>query len=262
MPVHLAGVSWSQHHYASQPIQAVSQMKRLTIHPHQPLRYLLFVLIVSIVIGAGVWVLAEYSHWRLIREQMAQNLDYEKLWHSNQQLREDKATLERKLARLQTGIEIDRQATADVQDEIVQLQDEVFQLTRELEFYRGVISSGKNADGLAVQGVQVLAADEPQRYHFRLVLTHVEKSDKVAEGTVEVILEGTEKGAARTLKLKDVLREKSLSLDYRFKHFKRFEGTIDLPSAFKPQRIRVQLLPKQDSHGRIERVFDWSAVTG
>lgn len=236
-------------------------MKRHTIRPHQPLRYLLFILIVSGVIGVGIWLLAEYSHWRLIREQMAHNQDYKGLLRTNQQLIRENESLRRELAMLRTSTKIDRRATAELQDDVVQLQNEIFQLTRELEFYRGIVSSSEDVDGLAIQGVQILPAREPHQYQFKLVLTRVEKSDMVAEGKVEVILEGSENGTARKLRLRDVMQDQSLSFEYRFKHFKRFEGLIDLPAAFKPRHVRVQLLPQRDSHARIERVFDWSDIT-
>ncbi len=237
-------------------------MKRHTIRPHQPLRYLLFVLIISALVGTGVWVLAEYSHWQLIREQMAQNQDYKSLRQTNRELVEDNEALRRELTMLQTGMTIDKHTTAELQDEVIRLQDEIFQLRQELEFYRGIVSSSEDVNGLAVQGLQLLGAGAPQQYRFRLVLTHVVKSDKVAKGQVEIVLEGTRDGAKQSLKLQDLVRDQSLSFDYRFKHFKRFEGLIELPPAFKPRRVRVQLLPAGNSHAKVEKVFDWSDVTG
>ncbi|MDZ7737120.1 MAG: DUF6776 family protein [Gammaproteobacteria bacterium] len=68
--------------------------------------------------------------------------------------------------------------------------------------------------------------------------------------------------AEQTLKLQDVVRDQSLALDYRFRHFKRFEGSIELPPAFKPRRVRVRLLPEGNSHAEVEKVFDWSDVAG
>ncbi|MCS3903466.1 cell division protein FtsB [Methylohalomonas lacus] len=237
-------------------------MRRHTIRPHQPLRYLLLVLIASALVGTGAWILAEYSHWQLIREQMAQNQDYKSLRQTNRELVEDNEALRRKLTMLQTGMTIDKHTTAELQDEVTRLQDRIFQLNRELEFYRGIVSSSEDVKGLAVQGLQLLSAGAPQQYHFRLVLTHVVKSDKVARGHAEVVIEGSQDGAQRTLRLQDVVHEQSLSLDYRFKHFKRFEGLVELPPAFKPRRVRVQLLPEGNSHAKVEKVFDWSDVTG
>jgi len=102
----------------------------------------------------------------------------------------------------------------------------------------------------------------PEQYRFKLVLTHLAKSDKVVEGPIVIAVVGTDNGKPQTLALKDIVSDKTVSLDYRFKHFKRFEGIVDLPSAFKPRRVRVQLLPKDSSHARIERVFEWPEVTG
>lgn len=237
-------------------------MKRHVVKPHQPLRLLLFALLVGSVIAGGGWLLAEYSHWQLIREQMEQNHDKKRLWQTNQQLEEENERLRRQLARLQTNEDIDQRATAELQDQLVELQDEVYQLKRELEFYRGIVSSTRDASGLVIQAVMLEPGRQSDQYRFKLVLTRLAKSDKVVEGTVAITLEGTNDGSPRTLSLEDIIRNNPPSLDYRFKHFKRFEGTVDLPSAFEPHRVRVQLLPKDDSHDSIERVFEWSEVTG
>lgn len=237
-------------------------MKRHSIKPHQPLRFLLLTLLACIVIGVGIWLLAEYSHWYLIREQMMQNQDYKSLWQSNQKLAQENERLRQKLTMLQTGVSIDKRATAELHNEVVELQDEIFKLTRDLEFYRGIISSSEDVKGLAVQGLELQPTRMPHQYRFKLVLTHVEKSDKVAEGTVKLALEGTENGTKRTLQWTDIIRDKSLLLEYRFKHFKRFEGFVNLPPDFKPRRVQVNLLPKGNSHARIEQVFDWPDITG
>lgn len=237
-------------------------MKRHVIKPHRPVRLLLIVFAIVGIIGGGAWLLAEYSHWHLIRGQMEQNQDLKRLWQTNRELEQENEQLQRRVAMLQTNNEIDQQATTELQDQLVELQNEVYQLTRELEFYRGIVSSTRDVDGLTVQAMMMEPTRTPEQYRFKLVLTHLAKSDKVVEGTVTIALEGTDNGKPRTLALKDIVSDKTVSLDYRFKHFKRFEGIVDLPSAFKPRRVRVQLLPKDSSHARIERVFEWPEVTG
>lgn len=229
---------------------------------HRPLRLLLLFLLVCAVIGSGAWLLAEYSHWRLIREQMAQSDDLKRLWQTNRELKAENEQLKQRMAKLQINNNVDQQATVELQQEVVDLQNRIYKLTRELEFYRGIVSATRNVDGLTIQALMLEPTRTANQYRYKLVLTHVAKSDKVVEGTVTVALEGMEGGAKRTLHFKEVVRDKPVSLDYRFKHFKRFEGIVDLPSTFKPRRVRVQLLPKGNNHARLERVFEWPDVTG
>ena len=237
-------------------------MKRHVVKPHHPLRLLLLVLLIGSMVGGGAWLLAEYSHWQLIRDQMSENYDQKRLWRTNQELEKENARLRRQLAMLKTNDNIDKQATAELQKQLVELQNKVYKLTRELEFYRGIVSSTSEVSGLTIQGLQLEPTRQAGQYRFKLVLTHVAKSDKVIQGTVDVALEGTTNGTSRTLSLMEVMPDQSVSFDYSFKHFKRFEGIVDLPSAFKPRRVRVQLLPKNSSHTRLERVFEWPEVTG
>jgi hypothetical protein len=99
-------------------------------------------------------------------------------------------------------------------------------------------------------------------YRFKLILTHVAKSDMVAEGTVEITLEGLQDGVAKVLNLTEVVLNPAIDLSFNFKNFKRFEGTMMIPEGFTPHRVTVRLQPKDTKLSKIKRVFDWSEMPG
>jgi hypothetical protein len=237
-------------------------MNRLVVKRHRPLYIILAVLLFSILLSFIIWFLADDSHWRLIRQQMNQTEEYRDLWQLHEKVAADNERLQHKLNVLQTNNELDRRAAAGLQDEVMRLQDEIYQLTRELEFYKGVVSATREDDGLKIQGLLVDPTRVEGRYRFKLVLTHVTNSDIVAAGTAEIALEGDMNGATRKLALNDLTLDESLSLEYEFKHFKRFEGFFELPAGFTPRRIVVELVPKGNAGTRIERAYDWLDVTG
>lgn len=237
-------------------------MKRHVVRPHQPGRIALLTAVLMALLIASGWFLAEFSHWELIRSQMARNQETRTLWQNYRDLQSENERLRQRLSTLETGTNIDRGVAEELQQEVVQLQDEIFRLTREVEFYQGIVSSAQDVDGLAIQALLMQATRQPNQRRFKLVLTHGVKNDKVIEGVVEISLEGRRNGSEQILTFRDIARDESLSLDYRFRHFKRFEGLVQLPDGFEPQRVRVELIPRDDSHERIDRVFEWSDVTG
>lgn len=237
-------------------------MNRLVVKRHRPLYVVLTILLLSAVLSLMIWFVADNSHWRLIHQQMNQTGEYRDLWQAHEKLVADNERLRQKVNVLQTNNELDRRAAAGLQDEVRRLQDEIYQLTRELEFYKGVVSATRDDDGLKIQGLLVDSTRVEGRYRFKLVLTHVAKSDIVTEGTAEIALEGELNGTIKKLALNELILDEPLSLEYEFKHFKRFEGFFELPAGFIPRRMVVELVPRGNIGTRIERVFDWHDVTG
>ena len=67
---------------------------------------------------------------------------------------------------------------------ISSLQSEIADLKLELAFYRDILSSTVAATGPHVQGFKLRDYGGDGRFQYRLVLTHVNKDDKVANGRV------------------------------------------------------------------------------
>lgn len=237
-------------------------MSRLVVKPHRPLTIIITVLVISAVLSLAIWYFADDSHWRLIKQQMSQTEEYRDLWQAHKNLSTEYERLRQKVNVLQTNSELDRQAAINLQAELRRQQDEIYHLTRELEFYKGVVSATRDVDGLTIQGLLVDATRMEGRYRFKLVLTHVTNSDMVSEGTVRIALVGDLQGAEKKVALDELTVDEPLSLEYEFKHFKRFEGFFQLPAGFKPRRVLVELVPRASGGATIERAFDWQDVTG
>jgi hypothetical protein len=237
-------------------------MAKLVIAPYKPLRIAVAIVLLSMAFALAAWSLFDNTHWRYIHRQMAQAEQNQQLWEINRSLEAQNRKLRERLVVAEANSEIDRNTTAALQKDVERLQDELYRRTRELEFYRGIVSATKDSEGLKVQGLLLETLSQSGHYRFKLVLTQVAKNDKVAEGTVKVTVHGQQNGAARTFALQDLVQDAPVNLEYRFKHFKRFEGLLRLPEDFQPDSILVQLYPKDKSQAMVERVFDWSQLTG
>lgn len=238
-------------------------MNRLIVARRRPWRLLAGILMLIVLIVIGGWLVAGLAHWELIQGQMASNQLEQNEWQADRNVTEQIQHLHEQLAVLRTERNMEKQTASELQEQIRRLQGEIYSLTRELEFYRGIVSATKDVDGLNVQALRVEPTTTPDQYRIILVLTRVVKGDGLAKGSVRMTLEGSRYGSEHELRIDELAGDSQVAkLDYHFKQFKRFEGFVDLPSGFAPRRVRVELLPKNGNHAKIERVFEWPEVTG
>ena len=237
-------------------------MVHLVIRHHRPYQILALVIGVSLVLSSAVWLMLDESHWSYIKSRISLGQESKRLWAENRHLEDENSTLRERIIMLERMTQIDGQAAAELHEEMKKLQDETYKLKEELEFYQAIMTSTGSSEGLSIQGMRIARLAEGNNYSFKLILTHVAKSDKVAEGTIEISLEGLQDGVARVLNITDVILNPAIDLSFNFKNFKRFEGNMMLPDGFKPHRVIVKLQPKDAKLSKIKRVFDWSELTG
>ncbi len=232
-------------------------MAHLIIKHHRPYQIVAIAIVVSLVISTTFWFLLDESHWSYIKSRVAIGQESKHLWTENRNLEKENKQLRERVIMLERTTQIDSQAAAELHEEMKKLQDEIYTLKGELEFYQAIMASTSSTPGLSIQGMQI-----ENNYRFKLILTHVAKSDKVAEGTVEITLEGLQDGVAKALNLTEVMLNSTMDLSFNFKNFKRFEGTMMIPEGFTPHRVTVRLQPKDTKLSKIKRVFDWSEMLG
>jgi hypothetical protein len=184
------------------------------------------------------------------------------LWEEKQKLENENQRLNERIIMLERAAQMDTQAAANVHEEIKKLQDEIYRLKEELEFYHGIVTSTGSAEGLKIQGMQVKKLPEDRNYRFKLILTQVTKDDKVAEGLIKITLEGLQDGAAKELNITEVLLNSSIDLSFKFKHFKRLEGSMILPEGYTPYRVSVILHSRNTKFPDVKKVFNWSEMIG
>ena len=236
---------------------------RLVVRPHQPLRQLILAVLGVLLITLVSWMLLDYGHWHYLYDRIRIGSAWRSMLaessEQTQSLEEANRHLREQVAILQRSAQIDKQATADVQHHLSDMQDQLFQMKEELEFYRGIVASSKTNIGLRVQGLRVNALAEPGRFHFKVVLTNVDKGDKVSTGRISVQLAGKQNGVARSFDLTGLL-DGGGSLKYSFSHFHRVEGDLKLPQGFEPESIKVSIIPDGTNKVADSKSFGWMKV--
>jgi len=237
-------------------------MGHLIIKQGRSYQIMVAVILLTIMLSTTIWFLLDASHWAFIKSRVELGQETRRLWDQYRNKEKENKRLNERIVMLERASQVDNQATANVHEEMKRLQDEIYKLKEELVFYQGIVTTTGSAEGLKIHGMQVEKLPETHHYHFKLILTHVTKDDTVAEGGIDVTLEGMEGGLARELKLVEVLVDPQQDLSFKFRNFKRLEGIMILPEGFTPYRVNVRLQPNGAKLSSVKRVFNWSEMNG
>jgi Family of unknown function (DUF6776) len=237
-------------------------MSRLVVKSHRPWQFAVAIVVLSMFLATLTWLLLDKSHWSIIYDRISDNQDWKHLWEVNQSLQKERVALQERVLMLERTTSVDKQTAALLQDEIKTLQENIYTLKGELEFYQGIMDATRDAKGLNIHGIYIEALTQPQAYRLKLVLTHVAKGSMLAEGSMAISIDGTQNGEGQKLKIEDVATGEPMDLVYKLRSFKRFESKLVLPDGFVPQQVIVELKPKRKNQVMIREVFDWSAAAG
>jgi hypothetical protein len=233
---------------------------KLVIKPHRPLRKALVIVSAGVAVTLALAVALDYGHWRAIAGAMVSTGDRRLLLDEVIMLRRQNEELRYGFNRLKRAEEISRTAQRMNRESLAKLEAEVANLNSEVQFYRDAVGASEVGAGPKVGGVQIKTLGGDGRYGYMLVMTHVDKDNRLAEGVVQLDLRGERRGKRTALKFAQVVESGPETLAFKFKHFHLFEGTLRLPSDFIPQQIEVAVRDRTRSGGTPAETYDWSAV--
>ena len=220
---------------------------------------ILFVLLLAVFIYSDYFPGVRSNHnggWTFISPWTStQGLSPEALLDENAELRE-------RLLILQQNTRLDTQAAALLQERLIDSQEEIFQLSKDLEFYQGIINASDEENSPGVHGIRIKPLTHARGYRLELILLYIANTDKMVDGVIDVVLEGILDSAVKRLSLNEISLDENQTYTIRFRNFQRFENNFILPENFEPQRVFVTLsIDDQDESG-FEKVFDWPVTDG
>ena len=169
--------------------------------------------------------------------------------------------LKSELAASELARNVEKQAYAEVEKNLADLQSQVLKHREELTFYRGIVAPEDGVGGLRVQGFQVSPAGADHHYHLQLVLVQSMRQDSAASGSATITIEGTQNNAPVQLPLAQVGGETRAdgSLDFKFRYFQEIEQDIVLPPDFEPRAVTVEV--RSGRLAPVKESFPWQVRT-
>ncbi|ROR98797.1 hypothetical protein EDC56_3032 [Sinobacterium caligoides] len=228
---------------------AEQQLRPMVIH-YRPRRLLLLVSLLLLILLALVfgcyWL--GYDKGFQAQQQTEQQLSEvrEQYHRALAQLSELQADLDNAL----TDNKVQHIVQQQVREEIVANESKIRELQQDVAFYRSAIDPGDES-GLAVYSLDIVATEQPDRFHYRLTLIQRVARHKVLRGGLQVYVVGTQNGQVKEFPLKALSESvDSEEIELRFKYFQNIVGEMMLPQGFAPKELRV--IAK--SRGRVAQV--------
>jgi len=168
---------------------------------------------------------------------------------------------QRQAAMLERNSTIDGGASDQLKISLAEAQAEVLELRKELTFYKSIISPGDTKRSLMIQTIQLKPETKIGEYQYQIMVSQRGRNDDIARGSIEVTVSGTQAGQAKVFQLSEVSSEAKNPINFGFKYFQKFSGTITLPETFKPEYMRVMVKARSSKIDPIDEQFAWADLT-
>jgi hypothetical protein len=242
------------------PYASKYRAMRLVITPHRPMRKALVALALLAGVGLALSVAMDYGHWKSIAQAMVSTGEKRSLLDEVVALRRENRTLRHDGVRLRRAAEIGAHERRKLHEQLVLMQSRGARLQSEVDFYSDVVGATEIDKRPRVKGIHLTALPGDGRFRYKLVLTHVSQNDRVVEGSLSLNVLGDLHGQRKTLPYADIIESGPNVLDFKFKHFHLFEGTLKIPTGFIPQQVNISVRDKAKRKKREPQSFDWPSV--
>lgn len=226
----------------------------------QPMLWLLSFVIIFCIISISLWVSFEYGR-KVAGYNSADTDAY--ISQLQEQLEETQAEIiesNRQATMLERNSRIDDDASGQLKETLAQVQSEALELKKELSFYKSIVSPEQGGRSLAIQTIQ-LKKNEDGGYSYKIMVSQRGRNDQLARGSIDVSIEGVDKGQPVVLALSDVSTNVKKPMKFGFKYFQNFEGVMTLPVAFQPDSLHVKVKPSTRKIKTVDEQFAWSDLT-
>lgn len=222
----------------------------------RPVQYIIFF---TIIVFVTIWYLHDNPRFNTIRTQLSQAHDINLLLSKNLGLKKQNRELEERILKLERLSDVDKETSIRLQKEIKALQEQIFNLKRELKFYQGIITGSSYSRGLNIQGLHIETTRKKGFFKYKLVLTNIGKSDRVTAVSIDMTVEGNDNSGFRVLRLDEISSGDTYKNIIEIKNFERIEGNLNIPDGFEPLRVSVDLKQHDGERLSLNRVFEWYA---
>ena len=232
-------------------------MPRLVIKSHRPWQWTIGIIALSMAATVVTVLLLDNSYWRILSSSISESNTTQALVDTNRELEVQNRELRNKILMLEQTASVDKETAVMLQGEMVNLQDQIYQLKQELEFYQGVMDSARKTVGMDVHGLYVEPLSGTNRYLLKLVLTRVSNNDSVAKGILNIDLEGTQNGEKRRLYMAGLSVDEKAAFAFEIKSFKRLDYAFELTDGFAPDKFVVHIESKTGGETPVNKTYAW-----
>lgn len=218
-------------------------LEQVVIKQRRPLRGL-FLLLLGIIAGAtalGSWLYFYQTEWQ--KQLSTLQKKHQQVLIDNQRLQQQNTRLSTALTGYDQQVATQKAMSAELEQRLKDLQDQVIDLSQELTFYQN-ITQGNSSSELQVREFQLRKdGNAPEAYRYRLVITQGKNIKEAIQGQISLaIIAGDDK--------REIAQH-----DLNLRYVQVIEGQLSLSADMQPEKLAVRL-----TDGNTElasREFDW-----
>jgi hypothetical protein len=233
---------------------------RILIAIKRPGLWLLGLLAILLAIITLIWSAYLYGQREAGFDRSQAMKAVAELQHQLEDLQKQNTENQHQAAMIERTSQIDDDANKQLKKSLNDSQQEVLDLKKELAFYKSVVTPEHEKRSLAIQTIQ-LQRDETGEYRYKVMVSKRGRNDKLVRGSIDIKVEGSEAGQAKVLSLSDVSNNAKNVTKFSFKYFQNFEGTMNLPTTFTPENMRVVVTPSSYGVDKIDELYSWADLS-
>ena len=224
----------------------------------------MYLLVVALVFGTGIsgFYIGVSFAWR---ELGILRTDLISTKAENSEYLEELDGLRRRVAILDRGSQVSRDAAEEVRLDIVKMREDKSRLTRELSFFRSLMDPARADDGVNVQSLELLPTSDPRRFQWKLIVVQNAKQHRLQKGTLQARVDGYKGGQKVSYALADLSKQfDRSSAELGFRYFQSVPGDglwgmLTLPGDFEPEAMEVTVSLVSPVRKVTKKTFEWLA---
>ncbi|TWX71117.1 hypothetical protein ESZ36_03450 [Colwellia demingiae] len=161
---------------------------------------------------------------------------------------------------LEVELTVEQLANIKAQELLKEAAEQKFEVKKQLAFYEKIMAPEKEAAGLFVENVNIVASKIPNQYHFQVTLVQQQLKRRYSKGYIELVFEGQQNGKPVKLKLAEVAKLSKKDLKFSFQYFQIINGEFTLPPNFTPDNVLVSAIltkSRWQKYAKKEKSVSW-----
>jgi hypothetical protein len=236
-----------------------SKQERLSLVRYDPWHKFwrsVYFLLFTAAVAAGCFFGGQYAS---LNELRALGLERDQLQEQIVAADQEIRTFRQRVAVLEKGGEVDRQAAEGIRQTVKELKIQVATLEEEVSFYKGIMAPSTQDKGLRISKIDIQPLEQSSMFRYSIMMTQVADNTSYIKGLAAVNFVGIEAGKRKIIPLRD-LDEKinELGVKFSFRYFQEVAGEVTMPANFKVEQVQVVLQSTGSKAQRVEETFEWS----
>jgi hypothetical protein len=168
--------------------------------------------------------------------------------------------LNRELVGLERTLQIETEATKNLRDEMLLLQDERHQLREEVALLKKIMGDSSTDTILRVSAFSVFFGDNTDEYRFDAAVTRLPEADKAIKTVLDYVISGMQNGVSIDYSSAEIDTGSPEGHSVEFKQIGRLRGAFVLPADFQPETLTVYLRSEDKNSQDAEFRTLWQPV--